>query len=126
MASPEGWTYRVATLTFSDQAAAYQQFRCYFAGQSSLLEGMRPSDLPPVFGVDVVGGPAAAQALYDRYQHVPGVQAETFRPGLVTPTLTAVPPALAAELPPGAASASGTMVVKSPPRPCPITATTLK
>ena len=114
----------VGSLTYSDQAAAYVQYQCYFAGQPDLLESVEPSALPSEFGVDVIGGAAEAQRLFDRFEHAPGVKAESFRPGLEAPVLGSIPPGLAAELPPGAAS--GPMTVRTPPRACPIPTTTLR
>jgi FtsX extracellular domain len=110
----------VVTLTYSDDDAAYAQFRCYFAGQPDLLESVHPSDLPRVFGVDVIGGATAARTLFDRFEHTAGVKAESFRPGLEDTSPTSV----ILEVPQGANT--GTMKVLGPPKVCPITGTTLR
>ncbi len=110
----------VVTLTYSDVDAAYAQFRCYFAGQPDLLESVQPHDLPREFGVDVIGGAAAARVLFDRFEHAAGVKAESFRPGLEDK----IGPSVTLEVPQGAST--GSMKVLRAPKVCPITATTLR
>jgi len=114
----------VVSLVSSDQAAAYAQFRCYFSGQPDLLESVIPTELSYQFAVDVVGGAAAAEAVANHVEHAPGVKSVSFRPGLEAPIPATIPPAIAAELPPGAAT--GTMVLHPSPKICPITGTTLR
>jgi hypothetical protein len=114
----------VVSLVYSDQAAYYGQFRCYFGRQREILESVDPIDLPTQFGLDVVGGAAAAQAVADEVEHAPGVRSVSFRPGLERTSSATIPPEIEAELPPGAAT--GTMVLHPPPPNCPITGTTLR
>ncbi|MCZ7531566.1 MAG: permease-like cell division protein FtsX [Acidimicrobiia bacterium] len=74
----------VVSVEFIDRDAALAEFEQTFADDPSLVENIRPEDLPPSFRIDAAS-PHAKDAITDRYSETAGVDQAVSAPGGFAP-----------------------------------------